>query len=392
MSGAAWTRIAVLAIVVLAGLWLASATEWVEREVDRHPRGEAATNPFFALQQLLVELGVRVERRESLEALPPAGATLLLHSFHWDLFPQRAAQLRAWVEAGGHLVLPAALARDDALDWVPVRVGKPRQPPPPASPGRPPRFRECRPLHEAGSEGLQPVAPRVLCAPPSLQDLQPAGATPLWQLRGPLGTELLRVPVGRGTVTVHAPFAFMHNKLLLRADNPLLAAAALQLRSGGVVWLVAEERRPALPALLWEHGRTAILLAAAALLAWLWRHGVRFGPAARVEPPERRSMREQLSGTGAFLRRHGPAALHAAQLRALQEAARARLPGYAALDGEQAVAALAQATGLDAAALRRALHPGRHRRPSFPATLALLEEARRRLLHTSLSASAPTRP
>jgi hypothetical protein len=173
----------------------------------------------------------------------------------------------------------------------------------------------------------------------------------------------------------------MHNREVLRedADHALVMTAALQAQRGAGVWIVAEEAREPLLRWLWQYGWIAVLLALAAAAAGLWRSAVRFGPVGIVAPPERRSMKEQVAGTGAFLRHHGPAALHAAQVRAVQEAARRRLPGYSRLGRPAAAAAIARATGLRAADLERALQPVPRGAHFLASDLELLELARRRL-------------
>lgn len=376
MNRAAVTRILVLVAAALAVWWVLTATEWVEVEVDTPPQGEAARHPLFAAELLLQGLGVRVERRLALDTMPPPGARLLLESRHWDLFPERGAQLRGWVEAGGHLVLHASFVRDEALeDWLPVELvdrpgpaSAPRAPPPP--------LRGCRPLAVTPGDG----ASLRVCANAYGQLLRPAEGVPaLWALGGDAGAEVLRVPVGRGTVTVTGPWGFLHNRELVRkdGDHAHVLAAALQVRRGATVWIVREETRPPLLQWIWQQAWVVVLLVLAAIAAWAWRSGVRFGPAGRIAPAERRSMREQVAGTGAFLRHNAPAALHAAQARALHEAARRRLPGYDRLGKPAAAEAIARATGLRAADLERALQA---RASHFLASdLELLELARRRL-------------
>jgi hypothetical protein len=385
MSRSGWTRSGVLALLVLAGAWLLGATEWVEQEVDTPPRGAALRNEFFAFEQLLLRLGVPLERRRALDSWPAAGTVLVLHSRHWDLFPERAAQLREWVVGGGHLVIPATMADDAALaQWIPVRLVRRPEAPPAARTGRPDP--SCRELVASGSAlaGDAASRPYRLCATPSARDLRPAeGASPQWALAGPAGTELLRLPHGQGSVTVHGPWGLLNNRQLLRGDTAAAVAAAMQLQPGTRVWLVTEEARVPLLRWIWQQGSVAVLLATGALLAWLWRGAVRFGPIGAVPAPERRSMRDQLVGTAAFLRRHGPAALHAAQVRALQEAARACLPAQAKLAPVQRVEAIARTTALDATALGRAVRDGRRTPQALAADLALLEEARRRLLRAA---------
>jgi hypothetical protein len=76
--------------------------------------------------------------------------------------------------------------------------------------------------------------------------------------------------------------------------------------------------------------------------------------------------------------------LHAAQLRALDEAAAPRLKRYTQLDLTRRAAAIAMATGLDRTALLRAMTIDKSRtaRQSYALAfdLMLLERARRRLL------------
>ena len=139
-----------LALAVLAGLaaWLVSRTEWVDVLVATPPRGEAASDELFAAKQLLRRLGARVEAPDNLDRLPPAGATLVLVSPQWNLFPERDAQLRRWVEGGGHLVLPNFTSFGDEIEWVPIRQlrrkvndeDEPAKPKPAVPPPPPPNF------------------------------------------------------------------------------------------------------------------------------------------------------------------------------------------------------------------------------------------------------------
>lgn len=386
MTRAAWIRVGVLALLALVAGWLLTATEWAEVEVDTPPRGQAARDDFFALEQWLPRLGVQLKRQRTLDTLPPADAVLVLESRHWDLFPERDAQLRDWVGRGGHLVIPAD-PDEELPDWVAVRQVRPSgaartEPRPAKPPGEP----ACRTLVASGHALPAETAPPIysICTRAPRYALErDEDAVPQWALAGPRGAEILRVPYGQGSVTVNGAWDLMRNRHLLRAESASVVAATLQLQRGSRVWLVTEETRMPLLRWAWQEGAVAIVLAAAALAAWLWRGWVRFGPVGAVPAPERRSMKEQLAGTAAYLRRHGPAALHAAQARALQEAAAACLPGHASLRPEQRIEAIARIAALDAGALARALRFDARRTPFLADDLGLLEEARRRLLRAS---------
>ncbi len=96
----------------------------------------------------------------------------------------------------------------------------------------------------------------------------------------------------------------------------------------------------------------------------------------------RRSLAEQIRGTGRFALHHdGGEPLHAAAARALDEAARTRVAGYAGLAPRDRVTALAGAAGVAPAALDAALHDSRERSPhELRDTVALLETVRRALI------------
>jgi hypothetical protein len=177
------------------------------------------------------------------------------------------------------------------------------------------------------------------------------------------------------------PSNLLSNDRLLRGDNALVAVAALQAGPGADIWFVTEEKRPHLLRWLWQEAWVAVLLAAATLVLALWRSARRFGPLAPVITPGRRSMAEQIAGTAQFLRREGPEALLAAQIRAMETVARSHVRHYDKLGRGERALAIAQATGLNAEALGLALDKSlARRRVDLPATLELLETARRLLL------------
>jgi hypothetical protein len=114
----------------------------------------------------------------------------------------------------------------------------------------------------------------------------------------------------------------------------------------------------------------------------LWGGGVWFGPLAAMPDPARRSLAEQICGTGQFALRNGSGdSLHAASVRALDEAAQRRIPTYAQLSADERAAALARLTGFDRNALVAAVHhAGVRRSHELRNRIALLEAARRRTL------------
>lgn len=382
-------RVVSVLLVLALGVWLMSVTEWVDTEKAMPARGEALTNPLYGTQALLRELGVQVVRQQSLERLPPRDGLLVLVSHHWDLFPERARQLRDWVEGGGHLVIPSSFVGQPSFeDWLPVMaVDVPKTAPDPsrAKEAQPEDWR-CRLLTELhaspAADGRVGAHGFLVCGEHIHSQYQPSeGAlSPLWSAQGTRGVEALRMPVGQGSVTVLGAWALLDNQSLLKGDNALFAVTALQARVGTEVWFVAEETREPVWPWLWRHAWVAWGLWLWVLALALWRAAPRFGPLALPAGVHRRSIAEQVRGTGHFLLRHGAGPLHAAQVRALAQAVVKHLRPRASDDTPQRMAMLAHAVGLDADALAQA-HGRLVRKPaSMAADLELLETARRRLV------------
>jgi hypothetical protein len=208
-----------------------------------------------------------------------------------------------------------------------------------------------------------------------------------WRLRDRDGrTQALRIPIGRGSVTLVNSMAFGNTDLLC-GDSALLFTAATQLHRADEIEFLTDGTGGSLLALLWRYGSPVITLSGLLIVLWLWRSGVRFGPLEAVPDPARRSLAEQIRGTGQFtLRFGGGKALYAATVRALNEAAARRVAHYERLGGEERVAALASVTGLGAGELSAALNEPAARRPKeIRRTIAFLEAARRRIVQNRLA-------
>ncbi|MEP6874197.1 MAG: DUF4350 domain-containing protein [Burkholderiales bacterium] len=402
---------AIVALVIGAAvIWFALNTEWVDVQVPDRVKGPALRDPDLRLKQLATRLGAQVSAPGNLDQLPPPGATLVLSSAHWNLFPERALMLERWVKAGGHLWLPYQGELDHALAWIPIKSEPIAKPKPAASAASAPERDDDDEDEDVPEPAPAPAPPAGGGAKPKCPGIgEPAHVTPVfgthrlfaaclyareilrasvpveWALFGQHGQVVARVPVGHGSVTLASVYMPWSNGQLLLSDNALLAAATLRIRPDQTLWFVRDEARPPLLSFLWSTGTPAVLVGALALGFALWRGAVRFGPRAAVLPTVRRSITEQIRGTANFVAHHGGQALHAAQLRALDDTARSRLQGFDALILGERAQAIAKVTGLDAHALARAMNPALNaaysRHPS--AALALIETARRRLLNTA---------
>lgn len=404
-------RLLLAVLVIGTAYLLITRTEWVDEEVPVPRSGEAAYNKLYAVQQLISKLGGKPVKAKSLQTWPPQDASMLLTSSHWRLFPERVKLLQDWVEHGGHLVIPASMLDDKALGkWIGVHDVEDEdydeapsddddedvQPDKaiddasaPASKCKTDRCRQWKRAEELASCHAVPEPDDVSPAYANGRSYQVCGAIPqvlssvrkpVWQVGDDSQTIALRVPVGRGSISVYQQYNFFDNDRLFRGDHALLTTALLQIRPGHAVWFVDEESRPALHKMLWDKAWVAVLLTLLAIGAALWRSGVRFGPPMGQLALGRRSMAEQVKGTAQFLWQRDPEALFAAQLRALDEAALPRIRGYSQMNRNDRALALHKATGLDTEALAAAMDTRRpHTAADIAPTLNLLESARRLL-------------
>lgn len=377
-------RVLLVVFVLLVAAWIVNSTEWGEVEVPTRLRGEAATNPFYAAQRLVETLGATSERRE---ALGDTGtdSVVVLFTWAWDIDSARRAQFERWVESGGRLVVDASLISGSEVfeRWSGIRHEREEIDPADEDPFRMPEAVEpCEELLEvADGRAFSPTGVWYEVCDFDTRSWFETAKPVLWSLDDDGRLLAVRVAVGRGTVTVLNGVPFVYRRLFDGQHGELLAAAA-DLRAGDHVVFMSEADVASLPELVWRHGAPVVVVLFVFIALALWRGAMRFGPP--LAPPEltRRSLAEQILGTGRFvLRAGGGAALLAAARRALDEAAVRRIGGYDRLAPEERAAAVAKLAGVDARELEIAFgaHQG-PRPPELRAALTLLESARRQLV------------
>ena len=140
MTRVGWVlRLSLAALIAVLIAWIVRSIEWVDVDVPYPARGAAARDRFYVAKQLTRRLGASATTVRDLERLPPAGATLVIGSRRWSMFPGREAALRRWVDSGGRLVVlqSAWSAEGETPRWVPMRSAPLRRdgPAAPASAG-----------------------------------------------------------------------------------------------------------------------------------------------------------------------------------------------------------------------------------------------------------------
>lgn len=376
---------AVLLAVALLIAWIARNTYWDEVTVPMPIKGEARTNSMYAAQRLAETLGATVHAQRPRDSLPDASAVIYVSYWSWNLVPSRREQLQRWVESGGRLVADRSLigGERELEDWTGIaRSTLPASEDDSRSPSR-------------GGEGdddcvdleTETAAPDAnttrafyrVCGVDHGSRLT-SSRRPVWILSDAKGMQALRVDIGRGSFTLLNASPF-ENRELFQGDGALLFVAATGIDRGDRIHFLSEEESRSLLDLIWMHGAPVVMLSLGVIALALWRGSLRFGPPAGVPDPARRSLAEQIVGTGRFtLRFGGGRALHAAAVRALHETAHRYVTGYAGLQSDTRIAALARNTGLDESSLAEAInYAGPRRAGELRKVLALLETARRQI-------------
>jgi hypothetical protein len=381
------TRLVLAVAFVLAAAWLVRNTEWGEVTLPAPLQGEAARNPFYAAQRLVEALDGTSERRQSLGDTSPR-SVLVLSNWGWDINRERRRELERWVEGGGRLVVDSTLiSGTDAFErWSgvePVRLDPDDFEASDDEPSFVATFDGCEELLEleyGADGGATEVGYYEGCAFEPTSWLVTTRKL-LWALSGTNGLEAARVDVGAGSVTVvdAAPF---HYRTLFEGDHGEIFAAAAGLVPGDHVVFMSEDDYASLPELIWQRGSPVVVIALIVVALALWRSAARFGPLVAATQRARRSLGEQVLGTGRFvLRVGGGVALRQAARRALEEAARRRIAGYDALAEDARAAAIGRLANVDGAALKAALDTSGAR--ELRSSLTLLEATRRELISRS---------
>jgi len=407
------TRVGVLRLLLLCGLlalgvWIARNTYWEEVSVPGQARGEAATNPYYGLVHLAADLGLETRTVASLSSLPGRDGVLLLDKVGKGTLPRSQIQaLEHWVEAGGRLILSGSvlggsteLRHWTGIQYVPPRITAPGAAPsdgaaPNVPPLPPPRARvaiaavrkDCPPM-QVSIDG-KPTGETLLVCDVWVGNGYRSERTPAWALSDAAGIQVLRVGLGRGSVTVIGPSQIYATAAVFEHQHARVFVDASPLLRGDQLWILVANQPEALLALLWRLGAPAIGCLIAAVLLSLWRSFPRFGPLAAAPPDARRSLAEQIRANARFAwRSHSLEALHAAALRGVEDVARRQIAAFDRLDTAQRGAVIAARAGISASALEEAMRLDTARRPpSGRSAIALLEQVRRRLQTQALSSN-----
>jgi hypothetical protein len=374
------TYLVILVLLAILGTWVARNTYWDDTLVPVPPQGEAATNAYYSVQHLATALGIRSSTIVSLNAAPPNKGVLLIDGFQGDMTHTHVDELAPWVESGGRLIITDDVVRADPKfqAWSDIHRYARFDSPEKSKPNTPRRDPDddCEPMHVA--TGGKTSGTLTLCIPPTEFGWS-SKREPAWSLANGSGLQVLRVNIGRGSVTVIPRYSLISNKNLIRHDHAEILIAASRLIRGDDLYIVNVARAETLIALVWRLAAPALVFFGVAVLFIIVRQLPRFGPPLPPPAMVRRSLAEQIRANAAFAwRTRKLTALRAAVSRALDETAKKRIASYSSLHVRKRVNAIAAWAGIDSKALNSAMTEDAVAAPQVQrAAIALLEQTRR---------------
>jgi len=393
-------NLVIVAAIAMLAVWIMNNTYWEETAVPKSLTGEAATDPFYAAEKFVNDLGAKGEWKHILGDSLDQHAILVISNWSWDVIEQRRAMIQKWVEAGGRLVIDSSLITADESfgNWSGLKYAAVKHAPDDADEDDKEKDEEdeepafnigghhdlCYLVDVAGSFEVtysESVADRVSLCNYDRGRFITSQKKVEWGLKDSHGWQVARVNIGKGSITLFNALPYQYRGMLL-GDHALMFAVTTQLRRGDQVFFIMDEKGVPLLKLIWRYGSPVVILGLLLIAVALWRNGMRFGPMVAVPEGARRSLSEQIAGTGRFiLRFNGDKALHAATTRALTDAARVHIAHYERMDAAARIEALARTTGISADELQTAIHyQGSRRASDLRRAIAIMESARRYLI------------
>ncbi len=362
MSRAA--RLVLAAIALLAIAWFFSRFERVPVNERTGLTGEARLRPFLAAERFSDRMGLAARELRTLPELDrlAVGTVLILPSRRRAVDERRAAQIAAWVQKGGHLIVEAGFTGAD--DPVFARFGL--------------RF-------EPGGPARQPVRLEVTGRKEkmAMMTLRPGHVVaergePVFRVGAPGAERVLSVAAGAGVVTAAADLDFARNRFIGMHDHAELLWRILNLTPAWDLAVFHHPQRLSLWGFLAQYAPETIAAAALLLVLWLWRIVPRYGTLLPDPPPVRRRLLDHLRASGRYLWGQGLGARLAA---AAQEAALRRVtrayPDFAAAAPAERAARLSALAGLAPEEAAQLLAPPGPGAPRGEALIRLVHGAQR---------------
>lgn len=365
------------------GLLLVSSLAWYsvwfvnhhERQTEVQRVGlspQAQRNPFLAAERFLLALGYQSESfraRDLISRLPSPDDVLLLRRMQPDLSAQQLERLKAWLSAGGRLIMtpPPMASPTDINDAFladlgvglvsshvtdsETDIGIDSMAEPQAETADEPSARTgYQTINILLAGEIEPVQVSFR-RQRYLQD-QHQWATEQF---GVGGAQYLQFDIGQGRLIVLSDLNLFTNERIGQLDHAYLLSHLVQGKRK--VWLQYAIDAPPLPQMLWQKMPFVIVTIMLLLLLMGWRLFLYTGPRLNLQQTQRRNLLEHIDATAHYAWRIDKGRrLFEQNRKALEQAWRQRHPNLNRMDNQQRAEWLSEQTGMTAAAVKRSLY------------------------------------
>lgn len=394
----------VIAIIALLTFSFFHLYERVEDNEGWKPlTGEAKSNPLFASRLFLKRMGIPTQSLESLQSLgglPSTNSVVLMTASRYSLSDEKVDELLAWVERGGHLIIPSAEYWEESyydIDEVLVEENDSTDPEQITTSADP--IQHAIKVHidtESHIKFDDEDTPREIQLPNATKPLLLGNdhfheivldsdneSLQLETVKLDNKNIIIKQAIGAGLITLVSHLDFIEYRTLSEHDHAeilwhLVHKDITDLTSPDEIWLIHSDEVPNLLSVIWQRFWALIIMLAALLVAWALSASRRFGPLIPKQDEDRRQLMEHIKASGAYYWKHKQSdTLINSTRTAVNQRLSQRIPGWQSLTKDQQAEAVASRLSLDTKQVFQALNGNINHSPhDFTETIKQLEYIR----------------
>lgn len=316
----------ILLLLIVGGGWLYSKMEWTEKEMDLGYSKQAKQNHYLALQQFLDKQQIKATIKQGLSGIDKVSnyGTVVLSQAYGSLDKERASQLLNWVQNGGHLIMEAknpfihnledkndivfkqfnvSVIEDDDLnseveDQIDALKAELKD-------------QEKKPKENCKGMGLLgEIEIKGLDTPLTIDFTNDQLlSAPLDDAFGWVAADtsdqlvrMVQFQHGDGLISFMGSLKLWRNAYISCQDNAFLLVQLIDPE--GDLILFKNQEGKSLMNRLWQWTPYFVIGFALWLTAWLWRHGVRFGPIKHYQAYSMRQIIEHIEASSRLCWQH----------------------------------------------------------------------------------------
>ena len=313
--------------------------EYKDKTIHTGLKGEARKNPFYASRLFLKRMGIPTETQTSvqgLNSLPSTDTVIFITTQRTTLSPERTNKLIDWVKSGGHLITIATRNwkyNGKSEDELEEEDENNQESPDPLQSYM--GIRTTSRTHRNYIAGKEPddvdedidkdsdknsdeskkAATIELGNSDKKLELDYSRYRPIVvdqdhkditeEVKLGIHNFIIKQKIDNGMVTLVSDMDFLMNTDIEEQDHAkilwlLIHGLHKPLNQPEQVWLIHNDKMPALWDIIWRNFWTFIISLSILLFFWLFKSAQRFGPMIPKQEENRRSLNEHISSSGYF--------------------------------------------------------------------------------------------